>query len=108
MIHEKSIFDTGTSGEKLLTPDRKVYIPWSDGPQNCPGLKFSQVEFVAMMACLFKNHRVTGVREAKESDAEMRRRIREVVEDCEAVMLLKMRDPDRAKVRLSRVGHNGN
>lgn len=40
-------------GEELLVPKQNTYFPWSDGPQNCPGYKFSEVEAVAVLACLF-------------------------------------------------------
>jgi len=44
--------------EALFTPAQSTYFPWSDGPQNCPGAKFAQVESVAVLACLLRDHRV--------------------------------------------------
>jgi cytochrome P450 len=92
---------TDPSGsESLLTPRRNTYMPWSDGPQNCPGIKFSQVEFVAIMACLLLRHRIDGIRENGESVTEMTKRVRSVIDDCNQEILLKMNDPDRAKIAL--------
>ncbi|KAF2194758.1 cytochrome P450 [Zopfia rhizophila CBS 207.26] len=87
----------------LITPKKGTYLPWSDGPQNCPGLKFSQVEFVAVLACLMKAHRIRAVKLGGESDEELRKRIMLVVEDCDFQMLLRMRDPDRVQVRCEKV-----
>ena len=42
----------------IVEPRKGTYMPWSDGPRVCPGRKFSQVEFVAVMAGLFRYHRV--------------------------------------------------
>ncbi|RYO79713.1 hypothetical protein DL764_009994 [Monosporascus ibericus] len=44
--------------EELLVPQKGTFCPWADGPQGCAGKKFSQVEAVAMLACLFKTHRL--------------------------------------------------
>ncbi|KAI2465758.1 cytochrome P450 [Annulohypoxylon bovei var. microspora] len=59
-------------GEELLIPKRYTYFPWSDGPQNCPGRKFSEVEAVAVLACLFHSHRLDVKREAGESETARR------------------------------------
>jgi cytochrome P450 len=50
-----------------MTPKQSNYFPWSDGPQNCPGAKFAQVEFIAVLACLLRDHRVEILRESDES-----------------------------------------
>jgi cytochrome P450 len=89
--------------ETLYTPPRDTYLPWSDGPQNCPGVKFSQVEFVAVLAKLLYRHRLSVVRNEGENVEKMQERVRAVVEDCDIQMLLKMKDPDRVKVRCERV-----
>ncbi|KAH7130051.1 cytochrome P450 [Dendryphion nanum] len=85
--------------ERIRAPVRKAYFPWSDGPQNCPGLKFSEVEFVAVLAYLFREHRIETVSEAGETGEQARERTKKVVNDCEATMLLKMRDADRVNVK---------
>lgn len=92
------------STESVFTPPRETYFPWSDGPQNCPGLKFSQVEFVAVLSCLLREHRVKAVSEGKESAEEVSKRVKGVIDDYDATMLLKMRDPDRVKVRCDLAG----
>jgi cytochrome P450 len=41
-------------GKESLRDDsdllKEGYMPWTNGPRACPGKKFSQVEFVAVMA----------------------------------------------------------
>lgn len=50
---------SGGSGHEVLSePTPNTYFPWSDGPQNCPGKKFSEVESVAILACLFRKSRL--------------------------------------------------
>jgi hypothetical protein len=83
----------------LFVPPRDTYFPWSDGPQNCPGLKFSQVEFVAVLSCLLQEHRIHPVAETGETREQLQARVLGVVNDCEQPMLLKMKDPDRIDVR---------
>lgn len=89
--------------ETILSPDRITYFPWSDGAQNCPGQKFSLVEFVAVMATLLIEHRIRPVREAGESVEKMQERVRRVANDCEAIMILRVKDADQVKVSLERV-----
>jgi hypothetical protein len=80
--------------EILFTPAQGTYFPWSDGPQNCPGAKFAQVEFVAVLAYLLRDHRVGVVRETNESLEKARARVLAVTEDCDLQLLLRMRNPD--------------
>ena len=87
--------------EKLLTPRKGTFIAWSEGLQNCPGKKFAQVEFVATMARLFKDHRAEAVPDegVVESAAEARERVMRVVRDSDVELLLKMRDTRGVRVR---------
>lgn len=42
---------------EVLAPDTSAhYLPWAYGQRICPGKKFSQVELVAVLAMLFRNH----------------------------------------------------
>ena len=44
--------------EQLINPENGSYVPWADGPRVCIGRKFSQVEFVSVIASLFSKARV--------------------------------------------------
>jgi cytochrome P450 len=85
--------------ESLVTPARNTYFPWSDGPQNCPGRKFSEVEFVAVLVALMREHVLQIVSEGAESEEQARLRAMRVVSDCDMQLLLRMRDADRLKLR---------
>lgn len=51
----------GREDEKFLQPTPGSYVPWANGPRICPGKKFSQVEFVAVISCLLRRYRVEPV-----------------------------------------------
>ncbi|KAK8081414.1 hypothetical protein PG996_000195 [Apiospora saccharicola] len=84
--------------EELITPRRGTFIGWSEGERSCPGKKFSQVEFVATIARLFRDRwRVEPTPRPGESAAEARRRILHQLEtDSAQVLLLQMLHPERA------------
>ena len=97
-----SDLDTCPHQEELLTPIQSTYFPWSDGPQNCPGAKFAQVEFVAVLAHLLWNHRLTIVPDADESSEKARDRALATTEDCDMELLLRMRDADNIRLACQR------
>ena len=87
----------GLDGEKLVTPRRGSFVPWSEGSRNCPGRKFSQVEFVACLATMVRGWRVGPKVFEGESGEEARRRVARLVEeDTGQVLLLQMLHPERA------------
>ena len=88
--------------EQLLVPEKGTFAAWSEGVRSCPGKKFAQVEFVAAMAALFRNHRVEPVPRQGETLAQARSRALDVVKDSSLRLLLQMRDPSSVAVRWSR------
>ena len=60
---------SSTDEERLVQPPGANFIPWAAGPRVCPGKKFAQVEFVAVIAKLFMKHRVIARLEAGETNA---------------------------------------
>ncbi|KAI1413651.1 cytochrome P450 [Hypoxylon sp. FL1857] len=86
------------SAEELLEPKQGTFLSWSDGPQNCPGRKFSEVEAVAVLACLFKGHRLHVKKESGEGEAEARQRALKCTHDVDMVMLLRMAHADRVRL----------
>ncbi|RAL08037.1 cytochrome P450 [Aspergillus homomorphus CBS 101889] len=91
------------ASEQIIIPERSSYLPWSDGPQNCPGNKFSQVEFVAVMATLLRTHRVHAVADPGETFQETQARVLATTQDVDMQLLLRMKDADRVRMRVSRV-----
>lgn len=91
--------------ETVETPVQSTYFPWSDGPQNCPGAKFAQVEFVAVVACLMRDHRVGVVREPSESFQQARQRALAATEDCDMGLLLRMCNADKVRLAWKRMSN---
>ncbi|KAE8382379.1 cytochrome P450 [Aspergillus bertholletiae] len=94
---------TVTEDEQLITPVRCTYFPWSDGPQNCPGNKFSQVEFVAVIASLFRHHRISPVANVGETFEQTRERVLATTRDVDLQLLLRMKDADQVHLKCRRV-----
>lgn len=85
--------------EAILTPLQGAYAPWSGGARVCPGKKFGQVEFVAIMATLFQNYRVEPVPVGAESMESARSRAAAAVRDSGMILLLQMRHPEAVGLR---------
>ncbi|CAJ2511938.1 Uu.00g075630.m01.CDS01 [Anthostomella pinea] len=76
-----------------------AFIGWSEGARDCPGRKFSQVEFVAMMAVLFAEQRVDPATAEGESIGAARERVLDLIRtDSGPVLLLQMLHPERASL----------
>ena len=91
--------------ETLITPRKGSFIACSEGIRNCPGKKFSQVEFVAAMATLFYQWRVDPVPQEGEDMHMARKRIMKLVEEeTGQVLLLQMLRPERAVLKWTQRG----
>jgi cytochrome P450 len=83
--------------EQFVPPRRGSFISWSEGARDCPGRKFSQVEFVAAIASIFRDWRVDPVVFEGESIERARKRVLELVEnDTAMVLLIQMLHPENA------------
>ena len=81
-------------------PDSKTFFPWSDGPHACPGKRFAQVEFVAVLSTLLRRHSVEPVQMKGEDMAQARTRVEQVLGDCVFNLTLSMREPEKIRMRL--------
>ena len=98
-----SSIETTSTQETLIAPYKGSFIAWSEGIRNCPGKKFSQVEFVAAMAGIFRDWRVEPVPERLESPKMARERVMDMVEkDTGQVLLLQLLHPERAALTWKR------
>lgn len=86
--------------EVMRTPTKGAFIPWGDGPRICPGRKFSQVEFVAVVASMLWRHRIEVVPEEGEGFTEAKARILDVMNDTAEGVTLFMRNPEKVRVRI--------
>lgn len=93
----------GLDAEKFAPPRRGTFVGWSEGARDCPGRKFSQVEFVATAASLFRDWRVDPLTFAGESIDEARQRVLDLIKnDSAMVLLLQMLHPEKAPLVWSR------
>jgi cytochrome P450 len=83
-----------TSDSKFFEPQKGSYFPWSQGAQNCPGNKFSQVEFVAVLAAVFRYHRVQPLCNERENEESARKCLAGAVQEISHGVLLSMKDAD--------------
>ncbi|PSN65279.1 cytochrome P450 [Corynespora cassiicola Philippines] len=74
--------------EIFVTPRKGVYIPRSDRVHNYPGKKFSQIEFVASLATLLKDHYIEPKPLPNEAMNQARHRVLKLVEEDTGQVLL--------------------
>ena len=75
------IVGSGYEKESLMKPVEGSYLPWSEGPRGCPGRKFSQVEFVAVIATLFQHHTVKVAHHGSEKPEAARSRLARTIDE---------------------------
>ncbi|KAI0545638.1 cytochrome P450 [Xylaria curta] len=94
----------GKAGEEEIDqPVRGAFLGWSEGTRDCPGRKFSQVEFAATMAVLFLRSRVSPVtREGETMDAARARIMNMIEKESGTVLLLQLLHPERSPLVWSR------
>ncbi|MCJ1312350.1 hypothetical protein MMC25_006024 [Agyrium rufum] len=86
--------DSATKPRELIEAPEGRFLAWADGPRSCPGKKFAQVEFVAAMAVLFRNTRVSPVPLEGESEENARGRLMAMVNDSAiSAITLQMNHP---------------
>ncbi|KAL8979669.1 MAG: hypothetical protein Q9177_006080 [Variospora cf. flavescens] len=84
------------SSHTFISPPRGSFIPWADGPRDCPGQKFAQVEFVAVMATLLSSYTVKPVLCPGQSAEDGRKALMEMVNDSAiSAITLQMRHPQK-------------
>ncbi|GME48497.1 uncharacterized protein K452DRAFT_130448 [Neofusicoccum parvum] len=88
--------------EYILTPPRGAFMAWSEGNRACPGKKFAQVEHAAVMAALFRSHRVDPVELAGEDAEQARKRTTDCIADSGMVLLFQMLRPQDVALTWSR------
>ncbi|KAI9689168.1 MAG: hypothetical protein M1822_000906 [Bathelium mastoideum] len=97
--HSNSTARPQLESEELFKPSKGTYFPWAEGARNCPGRKFAQVEFVATLVALLRDHIAEPVPKSGESLDEARQRTLKVVQNSSMELLLQMRNPSSVHVR---------
>ncbi|KAL9594856.1 MAG: hypothetical protein Q9219_006791 [cf. Caloplaca sp. 3 TL-2023] len=80
-------------GEEFLQPEAGTFFPWSDGPRVCPGMRYTKVEFVAVLSTLLQRHRVQPATLAGESEQAAQARVLGRLANCRYGLTLYMADP---------------
>jgi cytochrome P450 len=88
-----------TIEDETVAPDTSThFLPWAYGQRICPGKRFSQVELVAALAMMFRDHRVDPLPHSGESMEDARNRVfaTALEVDHEGKMLFEMKYPEKA------------
>ncbi|EKG20449.1 Cytochrome P450 [Macrophomina phaseolina MS6] len=80
--------------ESLRPPPRGAYMAWLDGNHVCPGKKFSQVEYAALLVTLLRDHYVEPVKEAGEDIEQARKRAKDCLADSGVNLVFQMLRPE--------------
>ncbi|GJC96777.1 MFS multidrug transporter [Colletotrichum higginsianum] len=88
--------------QHLMTPPRGAFLPWSGGPRVCPGQKMSQVEFVTVIATLFRRCAAEPVPREGESMSQARQRLLDLTQDSQPILTLQMNRPQDVRLRWSK------
>jgi cytochrome P450 len=93
------------SSERLFTPTKGAFIPFSEGARACPGRRFAQVEITAVIAAIFQTHTVEldvsewasdveveqmGSDERKAIYEKSKAKARKLIRESETILSLKM------------------
>ncbi|KAL9599042.1 MAG: hypothetical protein Q9219_004076 [cf. Caloplaca sp. 3 TL-2023] len=88
----------------FFSPPQGNFIPWADGPRVCPGQKFAQVEFVAVLASLLDEYKVGPALQTGETEQDGRNVLMNMVEDSAITAItLQMREPRKRALRWEKV-----
>lgn len=98
-IEYSSARSTALENETVKIPVKGSYVPWAEGPRICPGKKFSQVEYVAVIARLLRNHTIEVVKNSGETKEQACGRVLSVIQDSDVKITLQMRRPESVKLR---------
>jgi len=79
-----------------MVPEKGVFQPWGDGVRACPGKRFGQVEHIAAMATIFRQHVVRPAVEAGETPVQTTARIERVIADNGTVLNFQLLHPEKA------------
>lgn len=79
---------------------KESFFPWSLGARNCPGKKFAQVEFVAVMSYVLRLYKVEAIPLEGETPEDTRRRIWDWTQESKAEITINFREPEKYALRL--------
>jgi len=83
-------------------PDGAEFIAWSYGPRVCPGKKFSQVEYIAVLATILRSYRIRPAVRGAETFDQAKHRLIGVIEDSVFALTVKLRRAEDAGLVLEK------
>ncbi|KAH8772005.1 putative cytochrome P450 [Diaporthe sp. PMI_573] len=102
---ERWIGQSSSNSEILLpAPSRGNHLGWSEGSRDCPAKRFSQVEWVALLASMFRDWKVEPLRHETETCEESETRVLDFIEKNTEYggLLLQLMHPERVPLVWSR------
>lgn len=96
IYHNATLFNPKrwvSDSEEFIRIDQG-YWPWSGGPRICPGMKFSQVEYVGVMCTILRGARLAPA--IKDRDAGFEEAQKEVIR------LVRLTDSDGPTLSLTK------
>ncbi|KAF2095350.1 putative cytochrome P450 [Rhizodiscina lignyota] len=101
-FNPKRFVAVSPTGEETIAspPEGAMFMAWVFGNRVCPGKKFSQVEFVAVIAHVISQYRIELLKESEaESEEAARRRVMSVMDEKFFNVSTHLRRPGDAGVR---------
>jgi cytochrome P450 len=83
----------------LVTPAKGTFLPWSGGPRICPGMKMAQVEFVAVIATLFRYCKAEVVLREGETERQAKERLEQLMQESQPRLTLQIENPEDVVLR---------
>jgi cytochrome P450 len=85
---------------QIVTPPKGTFLPWSDGPRVCPGMKMSKVDFVAARATLFRSARCEPIPTlGLHRPEDLQRRLQQLMGNSVSKLTLQVRDVKAVQLR---------
>ncbi|KAJ5575016.1 cytochrome P450 [Penicillium hetheringtonii] len=86
----------------LITMAKGHFLPWSGGPRVCPGVRFSQVEFVATILTLFRSSRCVPLALPGDSSSDPFLKLQSIVRDPVTKLTLQVKNPKEVYLKWTR------
>ncbi|KAH7081478.1 cytochrome P450 [Paraphoma chrysanthemicola] len=85
--------------EQLLS-NNKAFFGWGAGPRVCPGQKFAQVEFTAVLATILTKYKVVPAAKDDLDEDTAREKIAKLIRGSNAHMVVQFAEPEELWMRL--------
>ncbi|KAJ4356728.1 uncharacterized protein N0V89_004764 [Didymosphaeria variabile] len=99
---KRFVSQSASGDEALVIPEGPVYSPWLLGTRNCPGKKFSQVEFVALIAQILSEWRIEVATAGQSTQAAREKLLYMLLNDKYFNISTHLLNPEAVGVRFVR------